>query len=253
MSSHFACIGFPIREMADYERLKERAAAQGVRKPLPGGGALVRWGVGGGPEIWALVDAAGEVVDATPFHDVPTPLRLAITAVGEDAEEEGQGWVEGWVEPVEADEPISGAFPLRLDVVNYGLVREHLHTGAVLPMDVCAIASEAALSPDAAAYERTRASTYRPPLRSVVSAAHFGADLPEIEPEATALITCVVAEARLLTNQVTEAPYWLLTVDCGKVALPILVDRETLPAEPAPGNVLSASCWTLAKVLDQEG
>jgi len=252
VSSHFACIGFPVREMAEYERLKEQAVAHGVRTPLPGGGAIVRWEIGGGPEVWTMVDADGAVVDATPFHRAPT-LRVALTAVGEDAEEENQGWVEGWVEPVEADEPISGAFPLRLDVVNYALAREALRTGAVLPMEICAIASEAALSPDPPAYERTRASQYQPPLRSVVSSAHFGADLPEIEPEATALITGIVAEARLLTNQITEAPYWLLTVDCGKVSLPILVDRETLPTDPQRGNVLSASCWTLAKVLDPEG
>jgi hypothetical protein len=251
VSSHFACIGFPIREIAEYERLKERAAAQGARTPLPGGGALVRWEVGGGPEIWTMVDAAGDVVDATPFHHVPAPLRLALTASGEDAEQEGQGWVEGWVEPVEPDEPISGAFPLRLDVVNYALVRDRLRTGAVLPMEICTIASEAALSPDAAAYERTRTSQYRPPLRSVVSAAHFGADLPEIEPEATALITGILTEARRLTNRITEASYWLLAAAGEKVTLSILADRETLPADPAPGNVLSASCWVLARVLDE--
>jgi len=251
VSSHFACIGFPIREMAEYERLKERAAAEGARTPLPGGGALVRWEVGGGPEIWALVDADGAVVDATPFHDVPLPLRLALTAAGEDVEQEGQGWMEGWVEPVESDEPLSGAFPLRLDVVNFALVRSGLRTGAVVPMEICAIASETALSPDAAAYERTRASQYRPPLRSVVSAAHFGADQPETEPEATALITGIVEQTRLLTNRVTEVPYWVLAVAGEKVTLTILVDRETLPTNPQRGNVLSASCWVLARVLDR--
>ncbi len=201
MSSHFACIGFPIHAMAEYDRLKARAAAAGERTPLPGGGALVRWEVGGGPEIWTLVGSDGEVIDATPFHRPPAPLRLAITAHGEDAEGNEQGWVEGWVEPVKPDEPLSGAFPLRLEVVNFALVRARLRTGAVVPMEICAIASEASLSPDAPSYERTRQTHYQPPLRSVVSAAHFGADEPEGEPEASALLTGVVAEAQLLTNR----------------------------------------------------
>ncbi len=35
------------------------------------------------------------------------------------------------------------------------------------------------------------------------------------------------------------------------MTLTVLADRETLPAEPRRGNILSASCWTLARVLDQ--
>jgi len=251
VSSHFACIGFPIREMAEYERLKARAAAEGVRIALPGGGGLVRWEVGGGPEIWALVDVEGDVVDATPFHRAPPPLRLAITAVGEDSEDAGQGWVEGWVEPVEPDEPLSGAFPLRLDVVNFALARPRLRTGGIVPVEICAIASEAALSPNAAAYDRTRQTQYRPPLRSVVSAAHFGADAPEADPEATALMTGFVEEAELLTNRVSGAPYWQLRVAVEKVGLAVLADRETLPAEPQRGHVLSVSCWMVARAVDQ--
>lgn len=250
MSSHFACIGFPIREIAEYDRLKERAAAEGARLRLPDGGGLIRWEVGGGPEIWALVDPGGEVVEVTPFHRVPAALRLAVTAYGEDAEQEGEGWVEGWVEPVEPDEPLSGAFPLRLDVVNFALARGGLHTGAIVPVEICAIASEASLSPDAAAYDRTRQAQYRPPVRSVVSASHFGVDQPEVEPEATALITGVVAEARLLTNRVTDASYWQLQVAGEKVTLTVLADQDTLPAEPERRNVLSVSCWMLARVLD---
>ena len=250
MSSHFACIGFPIREMAEYDRLKERAAAEGVRIHLPEGGALIRWQVGGGPEIWALVDSEGEVVEATPFHRVGATLRLAVTAYGEDAEQDGEGWVEGWVEPVEPDEPLSGAFPLRLDVVNFALARGDLHTGTIVPVEICAIASEASLSPDAAAYDRTRQTEYRLPVRSVVSSAHFGADAPEVEPEATALITGIVEEARLLTNRVTGASYWQLQVGVEKETLTVLADRDTLPAEPERRNVLSVSCWMLARVLD---
>ncbi|MBI3975393.1 MAG: hypothetical protein HY334_03285, partial [Armatimonadetes bacterium] len=190
-----------------------------------------------------------EVVDATPFHRPPAPLRVAITARGEDAAEDDQGWVEGWVEPVEPDEPLSGAFPVRLDVVNFPLVRESLRAGAIIPVELCAIAHEASLYPDAAAYDRTRQTQYRPPIRSVVSAAHFGADRSDGEPEATALITGIIAEARLLTNRVTEAPYWQVQVASEKVGVTVLADRETLPVEPQRGHVLAASCWMIGRAV----
>jgi len=142
MSSHFSCIGFPVREMREYEDLARQAAAKGTRLPLPDGGALARWEVGDGPEIWTLIDAHGDVVDATPFYHTGEAVRVAVTRRGEDPDEEAQGWVEGWVEP---DEPISGAFPLRVDVVNFPLMRGRLRVGDIIPLEFCGIAHEATL------------------------------------------------------------------------------------------------------------
>jgi len=249
VSSHFACIGFPVREMHEYTALMRTAAAQGERLPLPGGGALVRWQVGGGPEIWTLVDARGEAVDATPFYNTGTWLRVAITAQGEDADEEAEGWLEGWVEPAEADEPISGAFPVRIDLVNFAQAREHLRVGAVLPVEFCCIAHEVSLYPDAAAYEAAGRVQYQPPMRSFLSVAHFAADQPPGEPEAAALVSGVVDEARLLTNVETGASYWRLRVATERVTVWVLADGEILPAEPQRGNIVAASCWVVGRVI----
>ncbi|MDR7539706.1 MAG: hypothetical protein QN152_09295 [Armatimonadota bacterium] len=249
MSSHFACIGFPVREMHEYTALMRTAAARGERLPLPGGGALVRWEVGGGPEIWVLADARGEVVNATPFYHTGTWLRVAITAHGEDVDEAAEGWLEGWVEPAEADEPLSGAFPVRIDLVNFALARTHLRVGAVVPVEFCGIAHEAALYPDAAAYGAASQAQYRPPMRSFLSVAHFAADQPPGEPEATALISGVVDEARLLTNGETGASYWRLGVATERVTVWVLADGETLPVEPHSGNIIAASCWIIGRVI----
>ncbi len=248
MSSHFSCIGFPIREMREYEALKKEAAAKGTRLPLPEGGALARWEAGDGPEIWALIDAQGEVVDATPFYHTGTSLRVAVTAHGEDPDEQAEGWVEGWVEPVEPDEPISGAFPVRIDLVNFPLVRARLRVGDIVPIEFCGIAHEAALYANAAAYEVAGEVQYQPPVRSFLSVSHFAADEPATEPEATALISGVIDDARLLTNRETGAPYWRLGVQTEKVSVWVLVDRETLPAEPQRGNIVAASCWIVGRV-----
>ncbi len=249
MSSHFACIGFPVREMHEYATLMQTAAARGRRLPLPDGGALARWEVGDGPEIWALVDARGEVVNATPFYHTGTWLRVAVTAQGEDPDEAAEGWLEGWVEPAEADEPISGAFPVRIDLVNFALVRAHLRVGAVLLVEFCGIAHEVALYPDAVAYEAASRAQYQPPMRSFLSVAHFAADQPQGEPEATALICGVVDEARLLTNGETGVGYWRLRVATERVTVWVLADGETLPAEPQRGNIIAASCWIVGRVI----
>src|SRR3989304_7554283 len=195
MSSHFSCIGFPIRQMSECEALMREAAAKGERLPLPGGGMLARWEVGDGPEIWALVDARGEVIDATPFYHIGTPLRVAVTAHGEDPDEEAEGWVEGWVEPVEPDEPISGAFPVRIDLGNFPLGRARLRVGGGGPIGFCGVAHEAALYEDAGAYETAGRGQYQPPMRSFLSLSRLAAGDPEGEPEATAVIPGIVADA----------------------------------------------------------
>jgi hypothetical protein len=247
VSSHFACIGFPIREMREYEALMQTAAARGERQPLATGGALARWAVGGGPEIWVLVDAGGKAVDATPFYRTEDLRRVALTALGEDPDEADEGWVEGWVEPVEPDEPLSGAFPVRIDLVNFPLVRARLRVGAVVPVEFCAIAHEVSLFPDAAAYAAAQRTQYHPPVRSFLSVAHFAADEPAGEPEAVALVTGAIEEAHLLTNRETGAPYWRLRAATERLAVWVLVDRETLPAEPRPGNIIAASCWIVGR------
>lgn len=249
MSSHFAAIGFPVREMADYRALLQEAAARGRHLPLAGDGALARWEVGGGPEVWALIDPSGYPLEATPFYAAGRTYRLALTAYGEDHEEEQAGWVEGWLEPREPDEPLSGLFPVRMDLVDFPLARPALRTGAVLTVEFVGLVHDARLFPSAAAYEAVRQMTYQPPVRSFVAVGSHTADAePGVEPEATALITGVVARARLLTNAATDAPYWRLDV-ASEVEVTVLADRETLPGEPRPDNVLAASCWVVGRTV----
>src|SRR3972149_4618173 len=125
MPSHFPCIGFPIRQMSEYEGLMREAAAKGERLPLPGGGMLARWEVGDGPGVWALGGAQGG----------------------------GGGGGGGRGGPRAAPgEPISGAFPVRIDLVNFPLVRARLRVGDVVPIEFCGIAHEAALYEDTGAY-----------------------------------------------------------------------------------------------------
>src|SRR3990172_6642242 len=114
MSSHFCCIGFPIRQMSEYEALMREAAAKGERPPLPGGGMPARWAGGDGPE---------------------------------------GGGLGGRGPRIDPEEAISGAFPVRIDLVNFPLVRARLRVGDVVPIEFCGIAHEAALYEDTGAYE----------------------------------------------------------------------------------------------------
>lgn len=251
MSSHFSTIGFPVRNMEEYWALAKRAAETGVRNAADDGSALVRWAVDSGPEIWTHVNRAGDVVGAIPFFSTGDAYRLAVTGMGDDPDEEMEGWIDGWLEPSEADEPYSGAFPLRAGLVNYALARSRL---GVLPsvhrLELVALAHEADLFKDEAAYANAPGEIYRVPIGSFVSSAHFAADDEEQAfSEATALLTGRIVSARLLTNPATAEPFWWVQATVGGVTLHTFADRETLGEEPLQGQILGGSFWLLGRLL----
>ncbi len=252
MSSHFTAIGFPVSEMREYWALARRAAESGQRLPTEGGRVLVRWAPGGGPEIWAQTSAAGEPINAMPFFATDDAYRIAITGSGASDDEGFEGWIDGWLNPTEDDEPYSGAFPVRVDLVNYAAVRERLRPDTVVPLRLIVILHEATLYPDAKAYETVKHIAYRPPIQSFTSSVHFGVDEPSADADATALVTGIVTEARLLTNGATGAPFWLARVATAGAALSLVADRDVLPVDPRAGQVIEGSGWVLGEVLPQD-
>lgn len=249
MSSHFEAIGFAVREMRDYWALAHQAARAGERIGTAPGRALFKWALGGGPEVWAQLNEAGEPASATPFFASDDTYRIAITGTGAADDDEFEGWVDGWLNPTEEDEPFSGVFPLRVDLVNYPVVRPLLRPGQIMAIRLAMILFEVSLYPDVEAYRAVQTLSYRPPVPSFTSSLHFGIDEPEPEAEATALITGFVEEPREQTNPATGVAFWSLRVATTAVTLPLTAARETLPVEPRAGQVLSGSGWVLGELL----
>lgn len=249
MSSHFTAIGFPVREMREYWALAQRAVRSGDRLEAPEGRTLVRWAPGGGPEIWAQSDAAGQALLATPFFATDDTYRIALTGSGPSDEEGFEGWIDGWLNPTEDDEPYSGVFPLRVDLVNYAMVRPRLRPSSVITLRLAVILHEATLYPDAKAYEAVQELSYRPPVQSFASSIHHAIEGPTGDADATALVTGYVTEAREMVNPATGATFWWMRIATAGVTLSLVADRETLPLEPRIGMVLSGSGWVLGEVL----
>lgn len=249
MSSHFTAIGFPVREMREYWALAQTAAQAGERVPAAEGRVLVRWAPGGGPEIWAQTTPSGEAVTVTPFFATDETYRVALTGSGASDDEGYEGWIDGWLNPVEDDEPYSGVFPLRVDLVNYAQVRARLRPGAVAALRLVVILHEASLYPDAAAYEAVKEVSYRPPVQSFASSIYFGVDEPPDDADATALVTGVIGEANQMANAATGAPFWWIRLATAGVTISLVADRDVLPTDPRAGMVLSGSGWVIGEAL----
>jgi hypothetical protein len=251
MSSHFACIGFPVQDMDGYWALARRAATEGERSAARDGSALTRWAPGGGVEIWAHLNPSGEVVGAVPFHSTGQAHRISVVGTGDDPDEEMEGWIDGWLEPAEEDEPLSGAFPLRADLVNYALTRTRLVSFPTMQrIELAAMAHEAELFEDEGAYRRAPGDVYRVPLGSFTSSAHFGAvDDAEMVPESTALFSGPIVAAQAQVNPFTGRRFWWIQIAPQDVTLHVFADEETLGGAPAAGRIFSGSFWMLGKLL----
>ncbi len=249
MPSHFSCIGFPVKDMTAYWTLARQAAKEGASLRAPDGTALARWSVGGGPEIWSQIDQDGEVIGATPFFTTGIAYRVAVTGTGEAPGEPMDGWIDGWMEPAEDDEPYSGVFPLRVDLIDYAVARTQLVAFPVLHrVEIIALAHEVDLYANDAEYATSPGDVYRLPIQSFVSATHFSIDAPPEVEESTAMASGYVREVQLLTNAATEAPFWWIQLATQGVTLHAFVDRETLSSEPRVGQVLSGSFWLLGRL-----
>lgn len=251
MSSHFNTVGYPVGNIDEYWALARRAAEAGVRNPAADGSAVVRWATDSGPEIWSYVSPSGEVTGATPFFSTGHAYRIAVTGTGEDPDEELAGWIDGWIEPTEDDEPFSGAFPLRVDIVNYALVRRRLTTfPSIHRVELVGLAHEADLYADDRVYAAAPGDAYHVPLGAIASGPHFAADADvETFTEATALLSARLEGARKLTNPHSGQPYWWLELTLRGVSLHTFADEETLGGEPEAGKVLAGSFWLLGRLL----
>jgi hypothetical protein len=235
--------------MREYWALAQRAARSGVRLGIPGGRSLVRWAPGGGPEIWTQTDAAGEALMATPFFATDDTYRLALTGMGPSDDDGFEGWVDGWLNPTEDDEPYSGVFPIRIDLVNYAAVSARLRPESVITLRLAVILHEATLYPDAQAYEAVKEVSYRPPVQSFASSIHHTLEESAGDADATALVTGYISEAREMTNVATGAGFWWIRIATTGVTLSLVTDREVLPADPRAGMVLAGSGWVLGEHL----
>ncbi len=249
MPSHFTAIGFPVRQMHEYRVLAQQAAQQGERVGASRGRTVVRWAAGGGPEVWTQVTDAGEPVVATPFFATEDTYRIAITGTGVSDDDGFEGWIDGWLNPTEDDEPYSGAFPLRVDLVNFPVVQTSLQPGAIVAARLAIILFEATLYPDAKAYLAVPTASYRPPVPSFTSSLHFGLDDPGVDKEATALVTGFLNDTKALTNPATGAAFWAFRTATNAVTLHLTAAPELVPTDPRAGHVLSGSGWVLGELL----
>jgi|FaiFalDrversion2_1042247.scaffolds.fasta_scaffold00082_9 hypothetical protein len=251
--NYYACVGFAVRDAAELARLAEQTARVGRpvgRDPALG---LRMWSVGQGVELWAEVGPREEALGVLPFYDSGRDHLLSVVGCGADPDHPEEGWAEGWINPAEAEEPYSGAFPLVCDLVNYLAVAPFLDP---LPRLVRArltvFLHEARAFPDALAVaEEALRAGFRLPPYTFASTPYFSLDEPAApeRPEATAVLSGRVVRAVLETNPHTGIPFLILSVDTGKVILDTVAPPDLLPGIREE-MFLQAGGWVLAKIPD---
>jgi hypothetical protein len=251
--NYYACLGFAVRDAAEVHLLASRAAAEGDPAPSDMGIALRRWRAGVGVELWAEVGPRGEILGALPFYDGGREHRLAVTACGADPDHPEEGWIEGWVNPTDPDEPYSGDFPVICDLVDFLAAQPKLDDlPRTVAVKIVGFLHEAVTYEDELALAvQARETGFRLPPYVFASAAYTGLDESDgsERPEATAMLSGRVLRADRLLNPRTGLPFWALEVDTGRATIDLVAPDEILP-QLQSGELLQGSAWMLARIPD---
>ncbi|MDR7415714.1 MAG: hypothetical protein QN193_01055 [Armatimonadota bacterium] len=249
--NYYACVGFAVRDAPDLARLAEEAVRVGVpvgRDPVLG---LRMWCVGRGVELWAEVGPKGEALGVLPFYDSGRDHLLSVVGCGADPDHPEEGWAEAWINPTEAGEPYSGAFPLVCDLVDYLAVAPLLDSlPRLVQARLAVFLHEARIFPDALAVaEEALQAGFRLPPYTFASTPYFSLDEPVIpeRPEATAMLSGRVLRVVQETNPHTGLPFLVLSVDTGKVIVDAVAPPDLLPGIREE-MFLQAGGWVLAKI-----
>ena len=250
MPSHFSTIGFDIRTEEDLVALANELA--GNTNPVKArNGKYLRWRGTGGEELWLQVDRAGELIGMHPHFDGPSLLRIGLASRVRRSDQTAlDGAFHCWADP-ENEAPDSGAYPFVFDVPDSATYKD-LEVPGLAVAQVAAFAHEVSCFDSEEEFNASQSSRelkFAP--MSFIPSGMFGSELgPDGNPEAMAIFTGSVAQARTLTNQLTAAKYYWAQVDTLGGKFDVVVDPTLLASEPRTGNVLSGSFWLSGRLRD---
>ena len=240
MGSHLGAIGIPGGPDALAAQIQQMMAAS----------VLVGTAEGERVRLYRYLDASGSYVTVTLEDDRVTCLTpgvapgLAVSGIcGAFNADECR-----FERPLELAASLGDVeLPLPITIDDLAVSEERFVRGEAITVELSAMAERLSLFADETAY---RASGTPMAVESLIPAGLFAVGQPADEPHQVTsriLLSGTVESAELRRHAMFDHPYGLLGVKSLGGVWPVAVDVGDLPggesALPAPGSILSATCW----------
>lgn len=237
MASHYECIGIDVKDKDEFARLLTEMTRTATELELPNERTFVRWSDPSGAGVGIHVEY-GSMQCVVPYFAGELRQRVRVR---QRIADEGCRYCDTLVVEVLGDD-VEMVYPAVTQVENISLVPAELPDDPV-ELALVGFAESIELFPDEAAF--TAAQTNQ----KVTFGPRFFAPSGQFNNPVTphAIIKGEVECAERRRNQLTGADFVRLAVASYQRSYDVVAAARDFPELPAPGSVVSASCWMVTR------
>jgi hypothetical protein len=248
MPSHFSTIGFMLDSIEKYVDLAKRISdlSEYIQAPH---GSYGRWRSASNCELWLQLDSDNNFLGMNPHFSGDSSMRVGITeTIKRPNGSLLDGAFYGWADPAE-DDSDSGYYPFVFDTPDFDC-HSDLPLPSIVTVQVCAFAHEVSVFESESAYQASQKEKPSFASKSFIPAGLFQPGGEDIDPpEAEAIFTGHILQAKTLTNELTKKNFFWALVDTLGGTIDVVIDPQLIGSSPQVGGILSGMFWLSGRIL----
>lgn len=248
--SNLSDIGFDIQSEEDFYSLLERAYEKST--PLKTTkGTYFQFSDKSGAEMWIQMSKKNELLGANPHFKGKSKRKVSITASIDRPESILDGAFHSWADPMENDNPESGAYPFVFDVPNHKKY-VGIKTPQTIEIQLSAFAQEFDYYESEDDFANGQEGEPKWASQSFVPSGLFNpgeGDDPN-PPEALGLFAGIIKQIEKKKNEFTGQEFYWMLVDTLGGEIDVLADPRFFEnATPKSGGVVHGQFWLSGSLL----
>jgi len=248
--SNLSNIGFGIKSEEAFYEMANRAYQMGypIDTEL---GSYVRYTDPSGAELWLQLNKANEFVGLNPHYLGKSRREISITQ--DIARPDGllDGAFHAWANPSDKDNPESGFYPFVFDLPDFETIGP-LNFPYLTEMQLAAFALEIRMFDSEADHKNVARNDLVMSTQSFIPSGLFPPNQNNISemPLALCVLTGVIKEFILNTNQLTKKEfYWLLVQTLGG-EIDVLIAPSLIKSTPVVGGIIQGQFWLSGRLIN---
>jgi len=250
--SNLSDIGFDIETEQEFHKLVEKAYEKGKPKKAEKG-TYFQYSDSSGAELWIQFDKRNEIIGANPHFKGKSRRKVCLTTEIERCESILDGAFHAWADPLEDNNPESGAYPFVFDVPDIKSLGK-----VIFPQDIeiqlSAFAQEFDYYKSEEEFSKKQEGEPKWASQSFVPSGLFNPNENESNPnppEALGLFAGIIKEYSKKKNQLTEQEfYWLLIETLGG-EIDVVADLRFFEDNPNIGGVVHGQFWLSGQLMTE--
>ncbi len=250
--SNLSDIGFDIQSEEDFYSLLERAYEKSTSL-LTTKGTYFQFSDKSGAELWIQMSKKNELLGANPHFKGKSKRKVSITASIDRPESVLDGAFHSWADPMENDNPESGAYPFVFDVPNH-----KKYVGIEIPQTIeiqlSAFAQEFEYYESEDDFANGQEGEPKWASQSFVPSGLFNpgeGDDPN-PPEALGIFAGIIKQTEKRKNEFTGQEFYWMLVDTLGGEIDVLADLRFFEnSAPKVGGVVHGQFWLSGDLLSE--